>query len=227
MSVTDFFRNSKSMTADKVAWKQLEDGGRSIEIKIEDFFAKNEADLKRTKNKVIDALLKYANKVKLKRGYYSAYEKKWYPFEYPFEFGERKIKDELDRISGQIHKLKNIKSVGDFNTYISLALKNMILGGVEEERELKSENFRDIMPEPEDISDRDIRTLEELEICIYNIRSRAMKEKGIESMYDNITLDNFMDQFTVMIDDIKRKKNIKDYIAHRPGPQLEISTPVV
>ena len=72
------------------------------------------------------------------------------------------------------------------------------------------------------ISDRDVTNLYDLSMCILNIRNKAKNEKT----YDNSTLEEFMDDFTLMIDDISRKKNIKDFIAHRPGPMLEISIPV-
>ena len=76
----------------------------------------------------------------------------------------------------------------------------------------------------EDLSDRDVKTLEELTMCIYNIRSKTKKER--DTIYDNPTLDKFMDELTIMIDEISRQKSIKDYIAHRPGPQMEISVPL-
>lgn len=75
------------------------------------------------------------------------------------------------------------------------------------------------------ISDRDVTNLYDLSVCILHIRKRA-KDEGKKTTYDNPTLEEFIDDFTLMIDDISRKKNIRDYIGHRPGPTLEISVPV-
>lgn len=75
------------------------------------------------------------------------------------------------------------------------------------------------------ISDRDVTNLYDLSMCILHIRKRA-KDENRKTTYDNSTLEEFMDEFTLMIDEISRKKNIKDFIAHRPTPSLEISTPV-
>lgn len=82
-------------------------------------------------------------------------------------------------------------------------------------------------PEPEEIvSDKDIEKLNKLVTCIYQIRQEA-KEKR-EKYFDNYTLLNFVDELVLMIDDISRKKSIKDYIAHPPsGPQMELSTRVI
>ena len=75
------------------------------------------------------------------------------------------------------------------------------------------------------ISDRDITNLYYLSMCILHIRKKARDEKR-DGVYDNSTLEEFIDNFTLMIDEISRKKNIKDFIAYRPGPMLEISVPV-
>lgn len=81
--------------------------------------------------------------------------------------------------------------------------------------------------EPEEIlSDRDVEKLNELVICIYRIQQKS-KEKR-ERYFDNDTILKFIDELVLMIDNISRKKNIKDYIAHPPsGPQLEISARVI
>lgn len=76
------------------------------------------------------------------------------------------------------------------------------------------------------LSDRDVINLYDLSMCIFHIRKKA-KDENRETIYDNSTLERFMDEFTLMIDTISRKKNIKDYIAHRPGPTFEISVPVI
>ena len=81
------------------------------------------------------------------------------------------------------------------------------------------------MPSSEIVSDRDVTNLYDLSMCIFNIRKKAKNEKR-KTTYDNRALEEFMDDFTLMIDEISRKKNIKDFIAHRPGPTFEISVPV-
>ncbi len=90
-----------------------------------------------------------------------------------------------------------------------------------------SEKWRSPDSEPaEIISDRDVTNLYDLSMCILQIRKRA-KEENRKTTYDNPTLDSFMDEFTLMIDEISRKKNIKDFISHPPnGSQLEVSTRV-
>ena len=75
------------------------------------------------------------------------------------------------------------------------------------------------------VSNRDVTNLYDLSMCILNIRKKARDEKR-DGVYDNRTLEEFVDNFTLMIDEISRKKNIRDFIAHRPGPILEISVPV-
>jgi hypothetical protein len=75
------------------------------------------------------------------------------------------------------------------------------------------------------ISDRDVTNLYELSMCILHLRKKA-KDENRKATYDNATLEEFIDNFTLMIDEISRKKNIKDFIAHRPGPILEVSAPV-
>jgi len=81
--------------------------------------------------------------------------------------------------------------------------------------------------EPEEIlSDRDIEKLDELVTCVYRIQQKSKERR--ERYFDNDAILKFIDELVLMIDNISRKKNIKDYIAHPPsGPQLEISVPVV
>lgn len=75
------------------------------------------------------------------------------------------------------------------------------------------------------ISDRDVRNLYDLSICILKIRKKA-KDEGRENVYDNLALEKFMDEFTLMIDNISSKKNIKDYISHIMGARFGIDVPV-
>lgn len=76
------------------------------------------------------------------------------------------------------------------------------------------------------ISDRDVTNLYDLSMCIVKIRKKAKDEKR-KTVYDNQTLENFMDEFTLMINEISRTKNIRNYIARKPRPTFEISTPVI
>lgn len=85
------------------------------------------------------------------------------------------------------------------------------------------------MPEIEPaevLTDHDIKTLEELSTCLLGIWSEEIEEKGRNKIYDNNALDAFMSVFTVMIDDLVHKKNIKDYISHVRGAYLTIEVPV-
>lgn len=75
------------------------------------------------------------------------------------------------------------------------------------------------------ITDRDVKNLYDLSMCILNIRKRA-KDENRETVYDNRALEEFMDQFTLMIDEISRNKNIKDYISHIVGARFGIDVPV-
>lgn len=75
------------------------------------------------------------------------------------------------------------------------------------------------------ISDRDVKNLYDLSMCILNIRKRA-KDENRKTVYHNSALEEFMDQFTLMIDEVSRKKNIKDYISHVMGARFGIDVPV-
>ncbi len=81
------------------------------------------------------------------------------------------------------------------------------------------------IPLAEIISDRDVKNLYDLSMCILNIRKRATDENR-KTVYDNYTLERFMDELTLMIDDISRKKNIKDHISHVMGARFGIDVPV-
>ena len=75
------------------------------------------------------------------------------------------------------------------------------------------------------ISDRDVKNLYDLSMCILHIRKNA-KDENRETIYDNRALEQFMDEFTLMINEISRKKNIKDYISHVAGARFGIDVPV-
>jgi hypothetical protein len=75
------------------------------------------------------------------------------------------------------------------------------------------------------ISDRDVKTLYDLSMCILHIRKKAQDEDS-KITYDNRALEEFMNEFTLMIDEISRKKNIKDYISHIMGARFGIDVPV-
>lgn len=75
------------------------------------------------------------------------------------------------------------------------------------------------------ISDGDVTNLYDLSMCILHIRKRSLDENR-KTVYDNSTLERFMDEFTLMIDEISKKKNIKDYISHVASPKFEISVPI-
>lgn len=75
------------------------------------------------------------------------------------------------------------------------------------------------------ISDRDVKTLYDLSMCILHIRKKA-KDENRENVYDNRALEEFMDEFTLMINEISRKKNIKDYISHVMGARFGVDVPI-
>ena len=75
------------------------------------------------------------------------------------------------------------------------------------------------------ISDRDVKNLHDLLVCILHIRKRA-KDENRKTVYDNRALEEFMDQFTLMIDEVSRNKNIKDYISHIMGALKDSKVPL-
>lgn len=83
------------------------------------------------------------------------------------------------------------------------------------------------MPEidPEVLNDHDIKTLEGLSECLLGIWSEEIETKRRRKVYDNDTLEDFMAIFTVMVDDLIKKKNIKDYISHIKGPYFTVDVP--
>lgn len=75
----------------------------------------------------------------------------------------------------------------------------------------------EMMESPEMLlSDNDIESLKKLEMCIFDIYNEA-KQKGKTSTYDNKTLDALMVELSVMIDDLKQAKNIKNFVSNVPG----------
>lgn len=75
----------------------------------------------------------------------------------------------------------------------------------------------EMMESPEMLlSDDDVENINKLELCMFDIYSKR-KEEGEKSIYDNRTLNAFMVELSIMIDDIKTKKNIKNFISHVPG----------
>lgn len=81
----------------------------------------------------------------------------------------------------------------------------------------------EMMESPEMLlSDDDVENIKKLELCIFDIYSKR-KEKGKKSTYDNRTLDAFMVELSIMIDDIKDRKNIRNFVSHGLGsPRLGI-----
>lgn len=75
------------------------------------------------------------------------------------------------------------------------------------------------------ISNRDVKNLHDLLVCILHIRKKAKDEKR-DTVYDNRVLEEFMDQFALMTDEVSRKKNIRDYISHVMGARFGIDVPV-
>lgn len=76
----------------------------------------------------------------------------------------------------------------------------------------RSPDYKHKGPEEEIISNRDVNNLHDLLACILHIRKKA-KDENRETVYDNRVLEQFMDEFALMVDEISRKKNITDYIS--------------
>lgn len=85
----------------------------------------------------------------------------------------------------------------------------------------------EMMESPEMLlSDDDIENIKKLELCIFDIYSKR-KEKGKKSTYDNRTLNAFMVELSILIDDIKAKKNIKNFVSDGlGGPRFGIDVRV-
>lgn len=75
------------------------------------------------------------------------------------------------------------------------------------------------------ISERDAKNLEQLSMCLYEIHSKA-KEEGRKTTYDNPTLEEFMNDFALMLDKIREKRNIKDYISYYMGVRFGLDVTV-
>lgn len=97
---------------------------------IEDFYVKSNVEIPGAVNKIVDAVMKYAEKVKQKRMYYSAREQKWFLFgeeDKDKEFGE------IEKVLRHILKLKDRPptDAATFNEHIKFIYINMIMGGIE------------------------------------------------------------------------------------------------
>ncbi len=92
---------------------------------------------------------------------------------------------------------------------------------------IKTIHKAEAMESPEMLlSDDDIENLKKLQRCTFDIYSNA-KEKGKKNTYDNKTLDAFMIELSLVIDDLEQKKNIKNFISYESGrPTLGISVKV-
>lgn len=97
---------------------------------IEDFYVKSNAEIPDMVNKIVDVLMKYAEKVKQKRMSYAAHDQMWYPFD-----TEDKDKElgEIERVINKIQRLTDRppKDVATFNEHVRFVYKNMIMGGIE------------------------------------------------------------------------------------------------
>ncbi len=79
----------------------------------------------------------------------------------------------------------------------------------------------------ETLTDYDIKILKEVSVCMLNIWSREIEEKKKARIYDNVALDAFMSTFVLMINDMIRDRNIKEYISHVHGsPRIAIDAPI-
>lgn len=82
---------------------------------------------------------------------------------------------------------------------------------------IETMHIAEMMESPEMLlSDDDIENLKKLEMCTFNIYNEA-KQKGKKSTYDNRTLNALMVELSIMIDDIKARKNIRNFVSHGLG----------
>ncbi len=73
------------------------------------------------------------------------------------------------------------------------------------------------------LDDHDIRILNDLSMKLLDIWHKELEDKQLTFIYDNVALDDFMSEFTLMINDFIKNKNIKNYISHaHGGPSLSI-----
>lgn len=120
---------AKKMLEDLAERMRAEKQGQGKPQSIEDFYVTTNAEIPGAVNKIVDALMRYAEKVKQKRMYYSAREQKWFPFG---EEDKDKERGEYERIYLKIQKLREYPPpISSFNEYVKFALKNMIMGGIE------------------------------------------------------------------------------------------------
>jgi hypothetical protein len=80
--------------------------------------------------------------------------------------------------------------------------------------------------DPEDVlTEHDIKILGDLSRDIFDIWSEEIQKNKRERVYDNAILDDFMSEFTIMIDNLIRNKNIKDYISYTHGAYFALEVP--
>lgn len=77
----------------------------------------------------------------------------------------------------------------------------------------------------EELTEHDIKILADLSRNILDIWSAEIDKNKRSTVYDNKVLDDFMSEFTIMIDNLKRNKNIKDYISYTHGAYFSIEVP--
>jgi hypothetical protein len=76
------------------------------------------------------------------------------------------------------------------------------------------------------LTEHDIKNLEILSSNIFDIWSKEIQKNKRSRVYDNETLDDFISEFAIMIDNLTRNKHIKDYITHTHGTYLTIEVPI-
>lgn len=121
---------AKKMLEDLAQKMRAEKQGGQGKLKsIEDFYIKSNVEIPGAVNKIVDALMKYAEKLKQKRMYYSAREQKWFAFD---EEDKDKEFGEIERVMHAIQRLNDRPPpIESFNEHVKFALKNMIMGGIE------------------------------------------------------------------------------------------------
>lgn len=78
----------------------------------------------------------------------------------------------------------------------------------------------------EELTEHDIKILEKLSRNLFDIWSEEIQKNKRSEVYDNEALDDFISEFTIMVDNLIHNKHIIDYVSHTHGAYLIIEVPV-
>ena len=78
----------------------------------------------------------------------------------------------------------------------------------------------------ETLTEHDTKILEKLSRNLFDIWSEEIQKNKRSTVFDNEAFDDFISEFTIMVDNLTNNKHIKDYISHTHGAYLSIEVPV-